>query len=158
MKFYCKQYSKTCKIDVGSSWWWLVMSRSHVFVCCSRWLFQVVAGRMGLLITILLCLVNIFNVINNNSPSVKVIPGNNNIIWVKIINYTVIFCVCDNISIGLETKFWGFMIDWVWALTWKNNMQNKCICIIGMIVGVKVCLRYEMRRENLQNKKEEAFG
>ena len=27
---------------------------------------------MGLLITILLCLVNIFNVINNNSPSVKV--------------------------------------------------------------------------------------
>jgi len=33
---------------------------------------EVVAGRMGLLITILLCLVNIFNVINNNSPSVKV--------------------------------------------------------------------------------------
>jgi len=33
---------------------------------------QVVAGRMGLLITILLCLVNIFNVVNNNSPSVKV--------------------------------------------------------------------------------------
>jgi len=32
---------------------------------------EVVAGRMGLLITILLCLVNIFNVINNNSPSVK---------------------------------------------------------------------------------------
>jgi len=32
---------------------------------------QVVAGRMGLLITILLCLVNIFNVVNNNSPSVK---------------------------------------------------------------------------------------
>ena len=36
-------------------------------------MLQVVAGRMGLLITILLCLVNIFNVINNNSPSVKVI-------------------------------------------------------------------------------------
>ena len=33
---------------------------------------QIVAGRMGLLVTILLCLVNIFNVVNNNSPSVKV--------------------------------------------------------------------------------------
>ena len=38
---------------------------------------QVVAGRMGLLITILLCLVNIFNVINNNSPSVKVADTSN---------------------------------------------------------------------------------
>ena len=34
---------------------------------------NVVAGRMGLLITVLLCLVNIFNVVNNHSPSVKVI-------------------------------------------------------------------------------------
>ena len=33
---------------------------------------DVVAGRMGLLITVLLCLVNIFNVVNNHSPSVKV--------------------------------------------------------------------------------------
>ena len=41
-------------------------------VISAAWLWQVVAGRMGLLITILLCLVNIFNVVNNNSPSVKV--------------------------------------------------------------------------------------
>ena len=33
---------------------------------------DVVAGRMGLLITVLLCLVNIFNVVNNHSPSVRV--------------------------------------------------------------------------------------
>merc|ERR1711953_1227914 len=33
---------------------------------------DVVAGRMGLLITVLLCLVNIFNVVNNHSPSARV--------------------------------------------------------------------------------------
>ena len=48
-------------------------------------LFQVVAGRMGLLITILLCLVNIFNSANETSPSVKVYA-----------QYTQIFMIITN--------------------------------------------------------------
>ena len=46
--------------------------RSHCFFLIESFNYQIVAGRMGMLITILLCLINIFNVVNYNSPSVKV--------------------------------------------------------------------------------------
>ena len=69
---------------------------------------QVVAGRMGLLITILLCLVNIFNVVNNNSPSVKVGISLHDVDSLSVIPSFIHETICPRVHLTFRK---GFIIN-----------------------------------------------